>query len=235
MGQGQDPYGDGGGFTPYQPDATPDGEPAESAPPPFVPYGGSEPAVPYGGASVPSFYATPPTKPSTGRRVVVPVLVGLGVLLASCGGGIAAIVGSIGGSDSQEATGSSSDVLANDLKEGQCVIGAGLHPESTEPVTGLEVVDCSSAHDAEVLAVNVLDADEAAAYDIDDDSQIDANCRRFFSEREKEILKREDYFIWALTETSQPVIGDKVACLVVNANGEPLHGPVDMASPEPAA
>ena len=240
MGQGQDPY-DGGGFTPYRPDATPDEEPpveAPAAPPPppggaevpYVPYGGGS-AVPYGGSPVVSQFYVTTTTTKVGFRWL-PWLIGIGVLVASCGGGIAGIVGSITGSDSVEASDSGGGVLANDLAEGQCLNGAGLHPSSSDPVSGLEVVDCSTAHDAEVLAVNVLDADEAAAYDFDDDSQVDANCRRFFSETDKEVLRAGDYFIWALTETQEPVTGDKVACLVVNADGAPLHGPVDMASPE---
>lgn len=233
MGQGQDPYGDGGGFTPYQPDATPDGEPAESAPPPFVPYGGSEPAVPYGGASVPSFYATPPTKPSTGRRVVVPVLVGLGVLLASCGGGIAAIVGSIGGSDSQEASGSSGEVFVNDLTAGQCLNGAGFFTD--EPVSGLEIVDCSSAHDVQVLEVNVLDSEEAAAYDFNDSNSTEAACDPVLSASQRDLFRGREYELVAFTETARPGVNDKVACLVKRADDTPIRDFLPVASPEPAA
>lgn len=234
MGEGEERYGEAT-FTPYQPDPTPEGEPPRSGPPDteppptFVPYGG-EPLVPYGGASISTFVVTPATP---ARFRWVSWLVGFGVLLLSCGGGCAALVGGIVGSS--EVTSGPDPLGANDLQEGQCVNGAGLDPSDDNPVAGLEVVACSTAHDGEVLAVNVLDAEEAAAYDFDDDSQIDANCRAFFSEREEEILLSEDYFLWALTETSDPVTGDKVACIVVDAQGDPLRGPVDMTAAGPGA
>jgi hypothetical protein len=236
VGQGldSDPYGDAGGFTPYQPDATPDGEPpAEGAPPPFVPYGGSEPAVPYGGASVPSYYATTTTKPSGGRRVVVPLLIGLGVLVASCGGGIAAIVGVIGGSDSGSSSSSSHEVFVNDLEAGQCLNGAGFFTD--EPVSGLEIVDCSSAHDVQVLEVNVLDSKEAAKYDFNDPNSSKAVCDPVLSDSQKALVRGRDFGLVAFTETGSPGVNDKVACLVKRADNTPIHEFLPVAGPEPPA
>jgi len=230
---GQDPYGNTGDFTPYEPDATPDGEEPEAAAAaePYVPYGGAAPNVPYGGTtSAAQFYA--PLPATTGRRVL-PWIIGVGVLIASCGGGIAAVVGSIAGSDSDSGSqsGSSGEVYVNDLEPGQCLIGAGFATD--EPVTALEIVSCSTAHDAQVLAVNVLDSKEADAYDFNDDSQIDTTCRPFLSEAQKEFLRGPEYFLVAFTETEEPVTGDKVACLVRKADGAPLNGSWDDPTPEP--
>lgn len=228
---GQVPYGNPGGFTPYQPDATPDGEPAEEgASAPYVPYGNAVP-----GASVGTPYATP--IPAKNRRwpwgIAIAVIV---TTLGSCISGLVGIIGSLDGSDS--ATGSPqavTEVYANDLVVGQCLNGAGLKPGTPEPVSALRVVECSTAHDAEVLAVKVLDSEAAANYDIDDDSQIDVSCRNLFSESQKEILHAGDFFIWALTETAEPVTGDQVACLVVDGEGGPLRGAFDMAPAQPEA
>lgn len=221
MGQGQDPYGDAGDFTPYQPDATPDGEPS-AAPEPFTPYdaGSAHPSSP-----------VPVKKPSS----AAPWLIGVGVLVLVCGGAIAAIVAGVSGNDSitGEDTGAVApeemqvQILANDLEAGQCLIGAGLDPSSAsfaEGVSGLEVVRCTTAHDAEVIAVNVLDSEEAAAYDFDDSNGAFESCRAFFSPEQQKLLNRDDLFLIALTESATPTKDDKVACLLANADGAPLHG-----------
>lgn len=233
MGQGQDPYDDAGGFTPYQPDATPDGEPPEAppAPPaaPFVPYGNA----PYGSTPYGTGIGTPllTSVPARNRRwpwaVAIAVVV---TTFGSCISGLVGIIGGIGTSDSDAGVPPEvrAEILANDLAEGQCVNGAGLKPGTTDPVSGLEIVDCSTAHDGEVLAVKVLDAEAAAGYDFDDDSQIDVNCRDRFSERQKETIREGDYFIWALTETARPATNDKVVCLVVHGDGSPLRGTFAM-------
>ncbi len=234
MGQGKDPYDDAGGFTPYQPDATPDGEPSEAAPAaPFVPYGNA----PYGSAPYGTAIGTPLLTPAPTKTRRWPWGVAIAVVVAtfgSCISGLVGIIGGISGSDDDagDPAPARTEIYANDLAEGQCVNGSGLNPGTTDPVSGLEVVECSTAHDAEVLAVKVLDADEAAGYDFNDDSQIDVNCRNLFSERQKETLREGDYFIWALTETAQPVTNDKVACLVVAGDGGPLRGAFDMVIPE---
>jgi len=233
VGQGQDPYDDAGRFTPYQPDATPDGEPPEVPPAaPFVPYGNA----PYGGTPYGTGIGAPLlTSAPSGNRwwpwgVAIAVVV---ATFGSCFSGLFGVIGAIGGSDSDAGVPPAvrpeiPEIYANDLAEGQCVNGAGLKPGTTEPVSGLEVVDCSTAHDAEVLAVKVLDAEAAAGYDFDDDSQIDVNCRDRFSERQKETLREGDYFVWALTETAQPATNDKVVCLVVHGDGSPLRGTFAM-------
>ncbi len=233
MGQGQDqgPY-DAGGFTPYQPDATPDAEPPVGAPPPapapFVPYGG-EPVVPYGGATPQQFYAT--TTTTSGARRVLPWLIGLGVLVATCGGGIAALIGAIGSIDfsSDDAT-ASGDVYVNDLKAGQCLNGAGFATD--EPVSGLEIVDCSTAHDVQVLEVNLLDSEEAADYKFDDPQSSARVCNPVLSESQKALVQSRDYGLVAFTETGSPVVGDKVACLVKRADDEKIREFLPVPTPE---
>lgn len=222
MGQGQEPYGDAGGFTPYQPDATPDSEPPAAdapAPAPFVPYGGG-PVVPYGGTT-PQFYATTTTTKSGFGRVV-PWLIGLGVLVATCGGGIAALIGAIGDIDlTSDSSPDSEQVFVNDLEAGQCLNGAGFATD--EPVSALEIVDCSTAHDVQVLDVNVLDSKEVREYAFDDPQSSGKVCNPVLSDGQKELLHGREYGLVAFTETGSPVIGDKVACLVKRSDNEPIH------------
>lgn len=209
----KDPYGDAGGFTPYEPDARPEAEPAPEGSSP------SEPYVPYAGST--TDYR--PAVTSSGRRAV-PWIIGVLVLALTCGGGATALVASIVAND-DTASGSEDDgVYTNDLKEDQCLIGAGLDPGNDDPVSDLEVVDCATAHDAEVIAVKVLDADEAAAYDFEDDNGAVKTCRDLFNPAEMKLLNRPELYLIALTESAEPVRGDKVACLLVRQDGGVLHG-----------
>lgn len=229
MSQGQDPYGDEGGFTPYRPDATPDAEPAAGAPAePYVPYGG-EPVAPYGSAT--QFYAPTVATPTSAGRRILPWLIALGVLVASCGGGVAAIIGSLSGGGSSES--SSDEVFVNDLKAGQCLNGAGFSTD--EPVSALEIVDCSLPHDVQVLNVNPLDSREAAEYEFDDPGSSGRACNPVLSATQKELVRRPEYGLVAFTETGTPGIGDKVACLVKRADGEPIHEFLPSADPQSPA
>lgn len=238
MGQGQD-ENDEGGYTPYQPDATPDAEPsAGGAAPPYVPYGGV-PNVPYGaaqGASLVNPFIT--SAPAKSRWIGW--LVGIGVVLATCGSCIGGVIGAFtddapsGSSPGDQPDEMQVQIVANDLEARQCLIGAGLDPTSSsfdDGVSGLEVVDCSTAHDAEVIAVNVLDAEEAAAYDFEDSDGAFESCRPFFSPAQRKLLERDDLFLIALTESATPTAGDKVACLLTNADGSPLHGSFNDPTP----
>lgn len=191
MGQDPDPYAaHDGGFTPYQPDATPDGEPAS----------GEAPA---------------PTR----RRW--PWVVAVAVVAATIGGCVSGIVGVLDG-DEDSPDVSSPEVFVNDLVYGQCLIGGGFGTE--EPISGLEVVECTTAHDAQVLAVKILSAEEAENYEFDDTGQVDRNCRSRFTRQDMHLLEREDLVLIAFTETENPVQGDKVACLLARADGAPLEG-----------
>ncbi len=228
-----DPNGGSDGFTPYEPDPTPDPEPAEGLPAggeqPYVPYGqeSAVPPVPYTGSAAAHLYAPVAT---TTRNRALPWIIAVIALVAVCGGGVAALVGAIAGSGGSSSQESVSDVVyTNDLKEDQCLIGAGLDPGNDDGVSNLEVVDCSTAHDAEVIAVKVLDSNEAAAYDFEDDNGAVKTCRDLFSPAEMNLLNRPDLYLIALTESAEPATGDKVACLLVLEDGGTLRGSLSEA------
>jgi len=227
VSQDQGPYEGSDGFTPYEPDATPDAEPLD----PYVPYGqeAGTPAVPYSGSTAQA-YAPVVT---TTRSRAIPWIIVVVVVVATCGGGVAALIGSIVGSDGDSTSSQGGDLLTNDLQEDQCLIGAGLAPGTDDPVSNLEVVDCSTAHDAEVIAVKVLNADEAAAYDFENDNAAVQTCRDLFSTAEMKLLHRPDLYLFALTESAEPTTGDKVACLLVREDGGTLHGSLNDPTPEP--
>ena len=162
-------------------------------------------------------------------------LVGFGVLIASCGGGIGGIFGALSGDDSSSSSSDVQlapveeeqmvvDVFANDLQAGQCLIGAGFDPNTDEGISNLEVVRCSTSHAAQVLEVKVLDEQDAAEYEFDDEDQIDVNCTQNFSRAQKQLFTGNTYFLLAFTESRTPSSGDKVACLVVRADGGLIRG-----------
>jgi hypothetical protein len=155
------------------------------------------------------------------------VLGGAGMAVA----GVAAVIGLAihggsddGGASSTDGHAGDTTLYTNDLVAGECLIGAGFDPNTDDSVTDMQAVDCATAHDAEVLQINVLDATEAKSYDIDDDSQIEEHCRQFLDADQKRLLRDDRYFLLGLTETAHPVTGDHVACLLVRSNGGPLHG-----------
>lgn len=251
VGQDQGPYGDGGGFTPYQPDATPDVEPADADPPaPFVPYGGAPdvPNVPYGGApNVPYGGATgtPFVVNASGGRWVSWV-VGIAVVVFTCGGsGIAVLAGLFGNDDSTSDSGREvvvpeieipsfsidipnvsvpPQVFANALQRGQCIIGAGFDPASNKGLSNLEVTECEGAHNAQVLEVRVLSERDAQDYDFADEEQGNKSCFPLFSPAQKALFQGDKYTLLSFTETATPKQGDKVACLVVRTDGAPIRG-----------
>lgn len=186
-----------------------------------TPYGEGGSFTPYdpGGTSSGEDPEAVVTTPRRGRAIAV--VVGIAIAVGGIGvGTVIAIVALVGSAD-----GDHDEVLfANDLEAGQCLIGAGLDLTTDDPVSDMEVVDCATAHDAEVLAVNVLSREEAASYDMGRDGQADEYCRPFFSDAQKELLRQPDHGLLALTEHAEPETGDKVACLLVDADGDPLPG-----------
>lgn len=211
-------YGDSEGFTPYEPGSGPSAEDnpsADEASAPPVPY------VPYGAVSGTAAPPPPPSPPKpSGRKRPLALVIGIAVAVAGIGVGAAIAIAAI-----SDSTGSTDEGLTtNALTAGECLVGAGLDPSTSDPVSDLEEVDCATAHDAEVLQINVLDSAEAESYDFDDDQQIDQTCRRFLDEDQKRLLEDDQYFLVALTESETPETGDHVACLLVRADGGPLHG-----------
>jgi hypothetical protein len=231
---GQDPYGSGGDFTPYQP-GEPSGEgpdPGDGAPPAAPPP--EEHFVPYGTA-LPTTAVGAPAPAGPQKKQVWPWVVVAVVVLAVIGGCLGGIV-SVFGSDSSSDTDLPKVIGANDLEEDQCLRGAGLAPDDDSGVSGLEVVDCGASHEAEVMAIQVLSAAQAADYDFDDSAQIDKICPPRFSEEERPLLHRADLSLIAFTASRQPVQDDKVVCLLVKADGSSFRGRViDLPTPSPSS
>lgn len=207
---GQDPYGGGSEFTPYQP-----GDP--SAEQDEVPTG------PYGTATGP----VAPRKKQVWPWIVVGVVV-IGIV-GSCFAGIVSVLGT----DDETAADLAKVLDANDLTPGQCIVGTGLKP-GDESVGAMKEVSCANPHDAEVVAVNPLDADEAAHYDFEADNGAFDSCEPYFSDQALRLLDRTDLYLIALTESATPSVDDQVACLLVHKDGSPLDGPVSDLVPESA-
>ena len=254
MGQDQGPYGGADGFTPYQPDPTPDAEPADSPPAPFVPYGnapgvpnvpyGGAPHVPYGGSIGTPFVVTARSGPRW-----VGWVVGIGITALTCGGSAIGILAGLFDSDpSTTTTGTSPEVevppieipsfnipsinipsippvvFANDLRRDQCLIGVGFEPGSNQGISNLEVTGCAGAHNAQVLEVRVLNGREASEYDFTDQDQGNRSCFPLFSPAQKALFQGDKYTLLSFTETATPAQGDKVACLVVRTDGRLYRG-----------
>lgn len=241
MGQGQDPYDEAGSFTPYQP-SPPSGEPSGDAP------SGEVPFVPYGSASPTAYHpVVTTTSKGVGR---FNWLVAIGVVVATCGGIVAGIVGFVSDltddspSDTApeiavpevsisipdfslppiEVPSVAPQVFANDLQGGQCLIGVGFEPSSNQGISHLEVTGCARSHNAQVLEVNVLSEREAAEYDFDDRNQGNVSCFPLFSRAQKALFEGDRYTLLSFTETATPQQGDKVACLVVRTDGTEIRG-----------
>ena len=116
------------------------------------------------------------------------------------------------------------EVFANDLRRGQCLLGVGFDPSSNNGISNLEETECVGAHNAQVLEVRVLSEREAADYDFLDDEQGNLSCFPLFSRAQKELFQGDKYTLLSFTETARPTGGDKVACLVVRSDGALYRG-----------
>lgn len=206
MGQDQDPYDDAGSFTPYQPAAEPSSEPPSEPP-----------AEPSAGPAVDYYAATATATPR--RTSATPWLIGIGILVLVVGAAVAGIVAFAGSLDIMDA-----DVRVNDLDEGQCLSGAGFDPNTDEAVSELEITECDQAHDAQVLAINKLDRREVDDYDFDSSANAGEVCDPGLTVEQQALFDDGTYFLIAFTETREPEVGDKVACLVVREDGGPIRG-----------
>lgn len=212
---GQDPYGGGNEFTPYQP-----GDPSAEH--------DEVPLVPYGTAAAP---AAPPAAPVAPRKKQVWPWIVVGVVVLGIVGSCLAGIVSVFGTADETAADLPKVLDANDLTPGQCIVGTGLEP-GDEPVGAMKEVSCANPHDAEVIAVNPLDAEEAANYDFDSENGAFDSCEPYFSDRALKLLDRTDLYLIALTESATPSVDDQVACLLVHKDGSPLDGPVSDLMPE---
>jgi hypothetical protein len=107
-----------------------------------------------------------------------------------------------------------------DLAAGDCVTAKGLTDESATGVTEIKSVGCSAKHDGEVLAVHTLSADEADTFG--DSSPLDICTPPVTEAGSAALLTNPELAIIALTEDASPSKGDKLVCVIANADGSKL-------------
>ena len=106
------------------------------------------------------------------------------------------------------------------LKAGDCFTAKGLTDESQTGVTQIRSVGCSTKHDGEVLSTGSLTADEAASYG---ETSPVAICTPSVTEAGSvDLLSDPELVLIALTQDSSPASGDKLVCVIANADGSKL-------------
>jgi hypothetical protein len=108
----------------------------------------------------------------------------------------------------------------DELKGGECITAKGLTDDSTKGVSEIKSVGCSDKHDGEVLATSKVTAEEADAYGDTDPLDI---CTPSVTEAgNADVLTNQELVIIALSEDSSPAGGDKLVCVIANADGSKL-------------
>ncbi len=106
------------------------------------------------------------------------------------------------------------------LKTGDCFTAKGLTDESETGVTQIRSVGCSSDHDGEVLATGSLTSEEADSYG---ETSPVAICTPSVTEAGSvDLLSDPELVLIALTQDSSPSSGDKLVCVIANADGSKL-------------
>ncbi len=106
----------------------------------------------------------------------------------------------------------------DDLETGQCFTADGLNDGASGGVESIEIVECTEAHDAEVVGTNTLDTEEADAYG---DQSADEACRPLIADDVLAAIP-EGVTVTALTQASAPESGDLLACVAHTTSGEEL-------------
>jgi hypothetical protein len=107
-----------------------------------------------------------------------------------------------------------------DLEAGQCITAKGLTDEGSKGVTEIRSVGCSAKHDGEVLATSEITAEEADSYGDTDPLAI---CTPSVTEAgNADVLTNQELMIIALSEDTSPAAGDKLVCVIANADGSKL-------------
>jgi len=108
----------------------------------------------------------------------------------------------------------------DDLEAGQCITAKGLTDESQTGVTQIRSVGCSSRHDGEVLSTSSLTAAEADSYGATSPVAI---CTPSVTDAGSvDLLTDPELVLIALTSDSSPASGDKLVCVIANADGSKL-------------
>ena len=89
-------------------------------------------------------------------------------------------------------------------------------------------MDCSASHDGEVLATATLTADEADSYG--ETSPVDICTPSVTEAGSVDLLADPELVLIALTQDASPASGDKLVCVIANADGSKL---TSKLGPEP--
>jgi hypothetical protein len=106
------------------------------------------------------------------------------------------------------------------LKAGDCITAKGLTDDSDTGVTQIRSVGCSTKHDGEVLSTGSLTADEASTYT--DTDPVTICTPSVTAAGSADLLANADLVLIALTEHEKPAAGDKLVCVIANADGSDL-------------
>jgi hypothetical protein len=98
----------------------------------------------------------------------------------------------------------------DDLQRGDCITATGLTDSDADGVTNIRTVSCSTGHDGEVLSTLTLTGDQASGFG---DSAATTICG---------MPPSAEQIVIALTSDTSPSAGDKVACVLANADGSEL-------------
>ena len=112
----------------------------------------------------------------------------------------------------------------NDLQRGDCISADNLTDGDAEGFGQITVGSCTDEHDAEVVAVKTLDAEEAELFDATATTEI---CQSLVLD-DPDLLElvAPGIDLLTITNSAEPAAGDKVACILFNADGSPLDEPL---------
>lgn len=110
-----------------------------------------------------------------------------------------------------------------DLERGDCVDGAPFLRGEQPALADLGRADCKGPHDAEVLVVLQLDAQQAAAYRpvIPDEVCLDA-----LPAQAGAAVSDDQLLVAGVADRAEPSAGDRLACFGFAADGTRLEGRV---------
>jgi len=109
------------------------------------------------------------------------------------------------------------------LDRGDCVDGRPFLEGEQPALADLTRADCDSPHDAEVLLLVELDADQAAAYR---PVVPDLVCLDALDDRADVAVGDQRLLVAGVADTAQPSPGDELACFGFAADGTRLEGRV---------
>ena len=110
-----------------------------------------------------------------------------------------------------------------DLDRGDCVDGAPFLRGEQPALADLTHADCDDLHDAEVLVLVDLDADQAAAYRpvVPDEVCLDA-----LGDQAHAAVSADRLLVAGVSDKAKPAGGDTLACFGFAADGTRLEGKV---------